>query len=97
MVITLTPEFEQALHKIAEHNGTTVELLVLKTLQENLLFCKPQKTLFRKSEKTLADFLVGYVGVFDSDELVKSGAQMSTNVRKQFGDILLEKRQQQKL
>lgn len=101
MVITLTPEIEQALNELAEKQGTTIELLALRTLQERLFLSK-SKQLVRKSrkrqpQKTLADFLSGYVGVFDSSELVKGGAQMSRNASKKFGDILLEKRRQGKL
>jgi hypothetical protein len=101
MVITLTPEIEQALNELAKKQGTTIEILAVKTLQERLFLSKP-KPLVRKSrtrhpQSTLADFLDGYVGVFDSSELVKGGAQMSKNTSKKFGEILLEKRRQGKL
>jgi hypothetical protein len=42
--------------------------------------------------KTLADLLTGYIGVFDSSEFVRGGAQMSVSTGKKFADILLEKR-----
>lgn len=99
MVITLTPEIEQALNELAEEQGTTIEIVALKALQEHLFLSKPllQKSKTWHSQRTLADFLDGYVGVFDSSEFVKGEAQMSKNTSKKFGEILLEKRQQRKL
>ena len=34
MVISLTPDIEQALNELAEKQGTTIELLALKALRE---------------------------------------------------------------
>ncbi|MDM8515213.1 hypothetical protein QUF76_03350 [Desulfobacterales bacterium HSG16] len=77
MNIALTPEIEQVLGDIAEKQGTTIELLALKTLQERF-FSKREKnfkrTLKQQVEpKTLADLLVGYIGRIDSSEIVNGG------------------------
>jgi hypothetical protein len=37
MVINLTPDIEPVLNELAEKQGTTIELLVLKTLRQHLL------------------------------------------------------------
>jgi hypothetical protein len=101
MVITLTPEIEKALHEIAEKQGTTVELVALKTLRERLFTSKPQSVVpeseRQQTPKTLADFLTGYTGVLDSSEFGKDGVQMSKNTGKKLADILLEKRRQGRL
>jgi hypothetical protein len=96
MVITLTPEIETDLNELAEKQGTTIELLALRTLRECLSVLKAKsvrtKTDRHNKAETLADFLRGYIGVFDSSEFVMDGAQMSVNTGKKFADILLEKR-----
>lgn len=101
MIITLTPEIEQALNEIAEKQGTTIEVLVLNTLREKLFTptAKPNRKISQKLQraKTLADFLAGYVGVLDSNEFTQGGAQMSKNTGKKFAEILIEKRRQGKL
>jgi len=101
MVITLTPEIEQALNELAEKQGTTIESLALNTLRERLFVPKAKPirrtTNKQQSAKTLADLLTGYIGVIDSSEFIKGGAQMSINTGKKFTDILLEKRRQGKL
>ena len=96
MVITLTPEIETALSKLAEKQGTTVELLALRKLRK-LLSVREAKSVRTKADKqdkaeTLADFLTGYIGVFDSSEFVRGGAQMSSDTGRKFADILLGKR-----
>jgi len=101
MVITLTPELEQALNELAKKQGTTSELLALQTLREQLVASKPKSTSpqskRQQAPKTLADFLRGYIGVIDSREFVKDSGRMSTSTGKKFADILLEKRQQGRL
>ena len=79
MVINLTPDIEPVLYELAEKQGTTIELLVLKMLRQHLLINKPiqKPSINRRNAKTLADFLDGHVGVIDSSEFVKGSAQMS--------------------
>ena len=64
MVIALTPDIEQALHELAEKQGTTVEFLALKTLRDRLFTAKPQPVTQpskrRHVPKTLADFWAGW-------------------------------------
>lgn len=96
MVITLTPEIETVLGKLAMKQGTTVELLALRKLRE-LLSVGETTSLRTKADKqdkaeTLADLLAGYIGVFDSSEFVGGGAQMSSDTGRKFADILLGKR-----
>ncbi len=43
---------------------------------------------------SLAEFLEGYAGVFDSRELIPGGARFSENTGEQFTDMLVEKRAQ---
>ncbi len=96
MVITLTPEIETTLNELAEKQGTTIELLALRTLRERLSVLKAKSVRTEKGRqkraKTLADMLKGYIGIFDSSEFVKGGAQMSVNTGRKFAEILLEKR-----
>lgn len=101
MNITLTPDIEKALGEFAEKQGTTVELLALKTLRERFF---PKETEFlkepagRRSErKSLADLLAGFIGSIDSGDIADGGARMSENTGKKFGEILREKRQMGKL
>ena len=101
MVITLTPDIEQALNEIAERQGTTVEFLALKTLRERLFTSAPQsvapQSKKRHAPNTLADLLTGYIGVLDSSELAKESGHLSKNTSRMFADILLEKRRRGRL
>jgi DNA-binding transcriptional ArsR family regulator len=101
MVITLTPEIEQALHELAKKQGTTVEFLALKTLRERLFTSKLQpvakQSKKRPASNTLADFLTGYIAVLDSSEFGKDRGHMSKHTGKTFADILLEKRRRGRL
>lgn len=83
MNIILTPEIERVLSDLAEKQGTTIELIALKTLRERF-FSKEIKSLRRTTKqqfeaKTLADLLTGYIGKIDSGKIVKGGTQMSKN------------------
>jgi len=78
MVISLTPDIEQALRELASQQGTTIEFLALKTLRERLfLAASPPVAQQQPAPKTLANFLTGYVGVLDSGELSKESGQHS--------------------
>jgi hypothetical protein len=99
MVINLTPDIEPVLNELAEKQGTTIELLVLKTLRQYLLPTKTTQkaSINQQKAKTLADSLAGLVGVIDSSEFIKGGAQMSIHKKAKFTEILLEKQRQGKL
>ena len=101
MLISLTPEIEKGLSDIAQKQGTTVELLALKTLRERFLSKKLeplQRTTRPQYEaKTLADLLTGYIGSIDSSEFVKGGARMSQRTGEQLTDILFAKQEQARL
>ena len=91
MVITLTPEIEQALVEAAEEQGISPERLALTRLHES--FVKPTVTEPEPATgETLFDSLQGLIGVLDSSKLVPGGAQMSKNSSQKFTEILLQKR-----
>lgn len=96
MNITLTPEIEQVLIRVARKQGATVESIVLKTLRE-CFFQKERKKQEGSGMNSLADMLKGDIGTIDSGEIVPGGAQMSTNTGKRFADILAAKRRQGKI
>jgi hypothetical protein len=95
VTISLTPDLERALADAAHRRGTTPELLAQEYIRERLL---PAEEAASGSESgTLADFLDGYIGVFDSSELVPGGAQLSEDTGRQFTDLLLRRREQGRL
>jgi len=96
MKITLTPEIESELTQQARQKGTTPEKLALETLRERFASKSVPKTP-SKNQKTLADFLAGYIGVLSSSEYVVGGARMSERCGKKFASGLLKKREQGKL
>jgi hypothetical protein len=72
MIITLTPDLEQALATEARKLGRTPEQLALDSLRER--FLSPESDLSPKGEQaTLADFLSGHLGVLHSSEHVPGG------------------------
>jgi hypothetical protein len=98
MVITLTPEIEQALNEYAEKQGTTIELLALSAIREKFLYQETVKehTNTRKVE-TLADRLSPYIGIISSSEIISGGANMSVDSSKKFVAGLLQKQKQGRL
>jgi hypothetical protein len=65
MSIELTPDLESALAEAARRQGTTPDLLAEAYLRERL---DPRRHETAGTEpRTLADFLVGYVGVLGED------------------------------
>lgn len=92
MVIKLTPDLEKALAEQARKLGTTAETLALKSLRER--FAPATAYASMKSQGTLADFLMGHIGVLHSGEFVKGGAQLSKDTGKEFAAGLVRKRQQ---
>ncbi|HEY0035164.1 MAG TPA: hypothetical protein VGB66_00680 [Longimicrobium sp.] len=89
MAIQLPPDLEEALDVVARRRGTTRDSYV-----ENLI----RRELSTDAEAepappgSLAEFLEGYAGVFDSRDIVPGGARLSESTGEQFADILVEKR-----
>ena len=95
MIITLTPDIEQALAAEARKLGLTPEQVALDSLRER--FLAPESDLSREGEQaTLADFLCGHLGVLHSSEHVPGGARLSEESGRKFATALLTRRQQQR-
>ena len=78
MIISLTPDIEQALAVEARKLGLTPGQLALDSLRERFLSPerdRPPAT----TQATLADFLRGHIGVLHSSEHVPGGARLSEN------------------
>ena len=94
MAIQLPPDLEEALDVVARRRGTTRDSFV-----ENLV----RRELSTDGEAepappgSLAEFLEGYAGVFDSRDFVSGGARLSEQTGAQFTEILVEKRAQGRL
>lgn len=90
MTIDLLPDVERWLAGKARQQGTTPDALAndyLRELQRNDANSQaPQAS-------SMAEFLEGYVGVFDSRTHVPGGARLSEATGEQFADLLEEKRQ----
>nr|VFJ42663.1 MAG: hypothetical protein BECKFW1821A_GA0114235_100215 [Candidatus Kentron sp. FW] len=80
MLITLTPEIEQALNEHAEKQGTTIESLALGAIREKF---PCHQWIQQKSRKpgieTLADRLAPYIGIISSSEVIPGGANLSAD------------------
>lgn len=96
MNITLTPDIERALREEASRLGTTPQALALDSLRDRFVIPQPAEQAAVPGE-TLADFLAGHIGVFDSSEHIPGGARMSEDTGRQFTDILVERRKQGRL
>lgn len=95
MIITLTPDIEQALAAEALKLGLTPEQVALDSLRER--FLAPENDLSRGGEEaTLADFLRGHLGVLHSSEHVPGGARLSEESGRKFTAVLLAQHQQQR-
>ena len=92
MIITLTPDIEQALADQAHKLGTTPEQLALDSLRERFapaLACDAQSEVEQK--RMLAEFLRDHVGVLNSSEHVPGGARLSEDTGRKFTEILIKK------
>jgi hypothetical protein len=94
MNIALTPEIEQALTAEASRQKTTPELLALDCLRTRFV---PPADVPTNGNATLADYLVGHLGVLSSSEVVPGGARLSEECGKKFATGLERKRQQGQL
>ena len=91
MIITLTPDIEEALAEQARKLGTTPEQLALDSLRHHFV---PAADAGRtEGEGTLADFLRGHIGVLHSSEHVPGGARMAEDTGKKFRAVLVRERQ----
>ncbi len=95
MIITLTPDIEQALAAEARKLGLTPEQLALESLRER--FLSPESDMSPAGEEaTLADFLRGHLGVLHSSEHVPGGARLSEDTGRKFATGLITQRQQKR-
>ena len=95
MLITLTPDIEQALAAEARRLGRTPEQLALDSLRER--FLSPESTRPpAEAQGTLADFLRGHLGVLHSSAHVPGGARLSENSGRKFATGLAAQRQQKR-
>ena len=93
MVITLTPEIEQALAEQACRQGTTPEHLALESLRKQFVLPATDEPP-AEAPATLADFLGSSIGVLHSSKHIAGGARMSEAPGETFAKGLVEKRQQ---
>lgn len=96
MVITLTPDLEQAILEQARRQGTSPEQIALASLRKQFI------TTVRDERKvdapgSLFDFLAGYIGVLHSSQEIEGGAQMSNKTGKRFAAGMVKKREQRRL
>jgi hypothetical protein len=95
MIITLTPDIEQALAAEARKLGLTPEQVALDSLRER--FLAPESDLSGGGEQaTLADFLCGHLGILHSSEYVPGGARLSEESGRKFTAALRAQRHQQR-
>jgi len=91
MIITLTPDLEQALAEAAHRLGAIPEQLALDSLRER--FASSTEDMDSTEElATLADFLGGHIGVLHSREHVPGGARLSQDSSGKFAAGLAAKR-----
>jgi hypothetical protein len=91
MIITLTPDIEQALAAEARRRGRTPEQLALDSLRERFLSLESDRPP-AEAQATLADFLCGHLGVLHSSEHVPGGARLSENSGRKFAAGLAAQR-----
>jgi len=87
MVIRLTPDIETALAREAQRQGIAPEQLVLESLGK--LFLPSIGTESARPEKTLLDFLSGYVGAVEG-----TGEALSENCGRRFCEGMVAKHEQ---
>ena len=94
MIITLTPDIEQALTAEARKLGRTPEQLALESLRARFMAPESDASLTEEQD-TLADFLHGYLGVLHSSDHVPGGARLSEDSGRKFAAGLVARRHQQ--
>jgi hypothetical protein len=93
VIIHLPAEMDSVVTEAAEKRGTTPDALVEEFVRERLQPEEPPPQNGNQG-KTLADFLHGYVGVFDSRDDVPGGAKLSIDTGKQFAEGMVRKHAQ---
>lgn len=88
--IELTPEEDAVLDEAARRRGTTPESIIHDLVRQGLRTI-PGNGTGGPPAGSMAEFLDGYVGVFDSRDFVPGGARFSETTGEQFADILEEK------
>lgn len=96
MTIHFPPDLQKALDQAARRCGTTPESF-LETLVRKELSGPAGQEADPAPPGSLAEFLEGYAGVFDSREFVPGGARLSENTGEQFTDILVQKLARERL
>jgi len=91
MMLTLTPDLEQALAAEARKLGIPPEQLALDSLRER--FMPSEAAVSLATGETLADFLREDIGVLHSSEYIPGGARMSEDSGKKFAAVLVALRQ----
>ena len=89
MNITLTPDIEQALVDEARRLGTTPEALALDSLRAR--FVVETSPHVSDDSQTMAEFLEGFIGVIDSEDVTPGGARMSERAHEKFAAGLQER------
>jgi hypothetical protein len=92
VTIDMTPEMEQKLDDMARRRGMTPESLVLSAVEQLLIPAERENG--KPAPGSMAEFLEGYVGVFDSRDWVPGGARLSERTGEQFTDVLQQKRRE---
>lgn len=95
MIVTLTPDIEEALAAEARKLGLTPEQLALDSLRERFL-SRERERPSAEEQATLADFLYGHLGVLHSSEHVPGGARLSENSGRKFAAGLAAQRHQKR-
>jgi hypothetical protein len=95
MIITLTPDIEQALAAEARKLGRTPEQLALDSLRERFLSPESERSPAGEAA-TLADFLCGHLGVLHSSAYVPGGARLSEDSGRKFTSGLVAQRHQKR-
>lgn len=88
--IELTPEEDAVLDEAARRRGTTPESVIHDLIRQGLRTI-PKNGAEAAPAGSMAEFLEGYVGVFDSRDFIPGGARFSEATGEQFADILEEK------
>jgi hypothetical protein len=93
VMIDLPPEQQRKLDETARRRGTTPDALANEWVIERLSH-EVEDLEGDVTPASLAEFLEGYAGVFDSRDFAPDALPMSERTGEQFADILEEKHRQ---
>ncbi len=71
MTLTLSPEIEAVLTKVAVRQGTTPEQIVMEMVQEKFAVPRDSVNEVTEEEPMLAEALAGHIGLVDSSDQLK--------------------------